>query len=366
MHLSTGQPAEQERAHDAPAKSGAECDRLVDLLRGRHPVVDEVQRLAPDRFEETIGNEGVDLRVEHQGVHADRPVRGGGPLLRLHGGGLAADHLDEGQQVDGDEGVAHHDAFRPRAVGLEAAREEARGRGSDDRITRRGAARGGEEGALHLLALGHALLDESGARDRFLEGLRNLDPAGQGGRGEGKPGVGAGRVLQHVVDPAPGARVGVPDADVDAVHREARRPSGSDHPGPEEGDPPDLTHLAALELDAIRPAFQSDPAPAGPVRGFPSRVHRRRGCASYRAMRADRNTRAPARGGACRSNGRARGPTAPKEPHGRRSVEVVGIGEIGRHSLLEGLGERCRLPRREVEADHGDLGGGARGPRSRY
>ena len=197
---------EEEGAHDAPAKPGAVGDRFVDLRGGGDPVVDEVEGLAPHRFEEAVGDERVDLRVEDERMHPDRPVEGGGPLLRLPGRGLPTHHLDEGQQVDGDEGMAHHDPLRPGAARLEAAREEPRSRGGDDRVGGRGPARAGEEGALHLLALGHALLDEGRPLDRFLDARRDLDPAGGNGRREGEPGVGAGGVLERLVDPAPRAR----------------------------------------------------------------------------------------------------------------------------------------------------------------
>ena len=113
--LAARETAEQEGAHDAPAKAGAEGDRLVDLRGGGDPVVHEMERLAPHRFEETVGDEGVDLRVEGERMHPDRPVEGGGPFLRFPGRGLPAHHLDEGQQVDGDERVAHHDPLRPGA-----------------------------------------------------------------------------------------------------------------------------------------------------------------------------------------------------------------------------------------------------------
>ena len=253
---------EEEGAHDAPAKTGAVGDRLIDLPGGGDPVVDEVEGLAPDRFEEAVRDECVDLRVEHEGMHADRSVEVGGVFLRFRGRGVSADYLDEGQQVDGDEGVADEDSLPRRAVRLEAAREEARGRGGDDRVGASGPARASEEGALHLLALGRALLNEGRPLDRFLDARHDLDPAGGNGRREGEPGVGAGRVLERLVDPVPGARVGIVDPDVDAVHREPRRPSGPGDARPEEGDSPDFAHPAALKLDARKLTLRSPARPA--------------------------------------------------------------------------------------------------------
>ena len=292
--LAAREAVEEEGAHDAPAKAGAVGDRLVDLPGGGNPVVDEVQGLPPYRFEEAVRDERVDLGVEHEGVHADRSVEAGGPSLRLFGGGFAPDHLDEGQQVDGDEGVADEHSLRRRAVRLEAAREEPRGRGGDDRVGGRGPARASEEGALHLLALGRALLNEGRPRDRLLDARHHVDAPGRHGRGESEPGVGAGRVLQRLVDPGAGARVRVVDPDVDAVHREPRRPSGSRHPGAEEGDSPDFAHPAALDPAAYKPLPRSPirrAAAAGTGVIPPARPGR--GCASYRASQAERSTRPP-------------------------------------------------------------------------
>ena len=226
-----------------------------------------MEGLAPHRLEEAVGDEGVDFRVEHEGVHADRPVKGGGPVLRFGGRRFAPDHLDEGEQIDGNEGVADEDPLGRRAAPLEPAREEARGRGGDDRFAGRGPARGREEGALHLLALGHALLDQGGARDRLFDARHDLDAPGGDGRREGEPGVGAGRVRKGLVEPGPGVRVRVVDADVDAVHREPRRPPRSDDPGPEEGDPPEFAHPAALTPDACKRMLQTpipEPRAVGP------------------------------------------------------------------------------------------------------
>ena len=72
--LATGDAVDEKRTHRAPAQSGAEPDGIVDLAHRGYPIVDEPEGLAPQRFEQTVGDEAVDLGVEHQRGHPDRPV----------------------------------------------------------------------------------------------------------------------------------------------------------------------------------------------------------------------------------------------------------------------------------------------------
>ena len=66
-----GAPVEQERSHARPEKPRAEADRVVDLLDGRDAVVHEPERLAPQRLEQAVGDEAVDLLSHDEWVHAD-------------------------------------------------------------------------------------------------------------------------------------------------------------------------------------------------------------------------------------------------------------------------------------------------------
>ena len=65
--LAAGDPVGEERAHAAPAQPGAEADGVVDLLDRGDVVVDEPQRLAPQRLEQPVGDEPVDLRRSRSG-----------------------------------------------------------------------------------------------------------------------------------------------------------------------------------------------------------------------------------------------------------------------------------------------------------
>ena len=119
--VAAADPVGEERAHARPAQPGAEADRVVDLLDGRDVVGDEPQRLAPQRLEQAVGDERVDLAAQHERPHPDRAVDGGGALERLGRGPLAAAHLDERQQVDGVERVADREPLGVRHVRLQAA-----------------------------------------------------------------------------------------------------------------------------------------------------------------------------------------------------------------------------------------------------
>ena len=57
-------PVQQECAHDRPSQARAEANRVVDLLDGRDPVVDEPERFSPERLEQAVGDETVDLVLQ--------------------------------------------------------------------------------------------------------------------------------------------------------------------------------------------------------------------------------------------------------------------------------------------------------------
>jgi hypothetical protein len=110
--LAAGDAVGEERPHEAPSQPGAEADGVVDLGHGRDAVVHQPERLAPQRLEETVGDEAVDLGREHERMHADRPVHVGGAVDRCARRRRPADHLDERQQVDRVERMADDKSFR--------------------------------------------------------------------------------------------------------------------------------------------------------------------------------------------------------------------------------------------------------------
>ena len=83
--LAAGDPVGEERSHEAPPQPGAEADRVVDLRHGRDAVVHQPQRLTPQRLEQSVGDEAVDLLAHDERPHPDRSVDVDGPVDR--GGG---------------------------------------------------------------------------------------------------------------------------------------------------------------------------------------------------------------------------------------------------------------------------------------
>ncbi len=110
--LASRQTIKQEGTHNAPAQAGTVGDRLVDLVGRGDTVIDQVQGLPPNRLEQPVGDESIDLHAQHQRMHADRTVHRGGSLLGILARGLAAHDLDERQKVDGIEGMADADPAR--------------------------------------------------------------------------------------------------------------------------------------------------------------------------------------------------------------------------------------------------------------
>ena len=126
-------PVGQERAHVGPAQPCSVADRIVDLRDGGNVVVDQPERLAPERLEEPVGHEPVDLRPDVQWMHADRPVDGCGALERRRVGLPAAADLDQREQVDRVERVPDDKPLRPGQPGLQVGRPEPGRRRADDR-----------------------------------------------------------------------------------------------------------------------------------------------------------------------------------------------------------------------------------------
>ena len=69
---------------NAQRRPGAVADRVVDLRDGRDVVVDEPERLAPERLEQAVGDEAVDLAcARRSGCMPTERYDGGGALDRL-------------------------------------------------------------------------------------------------------------------------------------------------------------------------------------------------------------------------------------------------------------------------------------------
>ena len=262
--LAAREPIDQERAHEAPAQARSVADRVVDLLGRGDAVVDEPERLAPQRFEQAIGDEAVDLLADAQHPHADAPVERGGPILRCGGGLLAAADLDQRQQVDRVERMADDEPRRIAHAGREPRRQQARRRGRDHDAGPRGAIDVAEHPDLQRLDLGEALDDEVGLADGIGDGggdaeapFGNRDPRHQ-------LRLGAARVADHRLELAGEIRVGIVDGAVVAVQQEAGGPARPDDAAADEAD--------RVAGHAGLPRLSSSRTAAGPMTAEPIAV----------------------------------------------------------------------------------------------
>src|SRR5207249_4248114 len=114
-------PVREERAHEGPAQAGAVADRVVHLLDRRDTVVDEPERLAPERLEQPVGDEAVDLAADDEWLHADRAEQRARPRDRLRRRPLARAELDERQEVNRIERMRDTETLGPRHLRLQLA-----------------------------------------------------------------------------------------------------------------------------------------------------------------------------------------------------------------------------------------------------
>ncbi len=90
-------------------------------------------------------------------------------MIACRRGGLAADDLDEGDEVRWVEGMADEDPLRVGAVALQLARAEAGRARGDQRRRFRGGVDVCEQLDLVAEPLGSILLDEVGGRDGVVD-----------------------------------------------------------------------------------------------------------------------------------------------------------------------------------------------------
>ena len=233
--LAAGDPVGLEQAHLRPAQTEAVADRVVDLFGGGDAVVDHPERFTPDRFEEAIGDEGVDLHTDVQRLHARGRVDRHRPVDRSERRAFATHHLDQRQQVHGVERVPDDEPFGVGHLGLEVGGLEARGRRCDQGAGRRGSLDVGEDRPLQRQPLRHRLLDEVGIGDRLVDRSSDRQIALPVGRqAQLFPGVDC--VGVDLAGDALGVGGGVGDGDVDPVQDEARRPARPDDTAADGGD----------------------------------------------------------------------------------------------------------------------------------
>jgi hypothetical protein len=238
--LAAGEVEGQHRAVDRPAQPGAGGDRQVDLLDGCLTGVDHVQRLAPERLLQPVGDEAGHLVVHGDDGLAGVPVEVGGPGDRVGRGRGAADHLDQRDEVRRVERVPDHGPLGMGALGLHLAHGVAGRGGGDHDVDRGRRVDVGQQGALELEVLGRALLDEVGtcagraqvALDRQVVEARALRQAELGQRRPGR--------LHQVPQPGLGVLGRIPGHHAVAPRQEVRHPPPADDPGAYAGDGADV------------------------------------------------------------------------------------------------------------------------------
>ena len=160
----------QEGAHERPAQACAKADRIVDFAGGGHPVVDQVQGLAPQRFEQTVGDKTRHFlahvqRTHAQGfIHLDRRVYGLGCRV------LAADDFNQWQQVNRVEWMADHAAFGVDGAFVKFAGQQAGSAGADQGIGLGCGADLAVQVQLQVQTLRGAFLDEVSITHTFFDG----------------------------------------------------------------------------------------------------------------------------------------------------------------------------------------------------
>jgi hypothetical protein len=73
----------------------------------RDAILDQPQRFAPDRFQQAVGDKGLDFLFHVQGMHAERVVNLACALDGIRRGFFAADQFHQRQQVNRVERMPH-------------------------------------------------------------------------------------------------------------------------------------------------------------------------------------------------------------------------------------------------------------------
>ena len=250
--LAAGDAVGLEQAHLRPAQAEGIADDVVDLLDARDVVVDEPERLAPERLEQPVADEGLDLAADHDGLHAERGVERHRPLDHFGRGRLARDDLDERQQIDRVERMRDDEPLRMRHPLLQVARQEARGRGADDDLGAAAASIARSTSRLSSSRSGTLSCTKSApSTAASIEAAKVSRP--RGGSGAPTRRVKA-RSAFATTSPTIALRLGagIEHRDVDAREQQARDPTRADHPAADAGGLPGRVHQRRSSLSFAR------------------------------------------------------------------------------------------------------------------
>ncbi len=237
--LAAAEVVEQVRPHGGPAQAGAVAHGAVHVLHGGDAAQHEVHGLAPQRGGEAVDEVAGQVAGERDRLLADRCVEGGGALHGLRRREGAGGELHERHQVRRVVGVGGEAALRPARRRLDVADREARRARADEGILRRRRVHGGEDLALELQVLTHALLHVPDAGHRLIEVGRRAQRGAAARRrvGVGEPVAGQEpcRVPRALEGAGESLAVHVVDPHCEAGGREQPGPAGAGQPGADDG-----------------------------------------------------------------------------------------------------------------------------------
>src|SRR3984957_13109298 len=153
-----------KQTHLRPTQAKGIADHIIQRLDIADIVLDQPERLAPQRFEQPIPDESLDLARDDHALHADGVKNRAGAVDGRRRRRLAANDLHQREEVDrivwmGDK--------QPLGVGeprLKFRGQKAGSRGADQRLRGACGVDLGEHMALEIETLGYALLHPFGAR----------------------------------------------------------------------------------------------------------------------------------------------------------------------------------------------------------
>ena len=334
-------------------RPGAVADRVVDLGHGRDAVVDQPERLAPQRLEQPVGDEAVDLRA-HDAAGACRPRGRSRRRARASRApvALAAAHLDERQQVDGVERMPDDEPLRPRPCrACSSRRQQPRGRRARSRVRpARPGSRARSSVALQLEPLGRALLHERRRPRRPPRpSRRSVSVPSAGSGAQRQPRERAPRVREHLADLARRLGIGV-------VARARRRRSAAKRAAqPPPITPPPSSPTSGSSATCCVSARRSRTSAGPRMRTFiASRIddgaldelavrrehaaRRGRGCPRARRARCRPTSAASATNGSCMrpiENAEKTAPGGQPRDHREQRREVVGRAVGDAHAELD-------------------------------
>ena len=247
-----GQPIGLEHAHLRPAQAEGITDGVVDFPDRRNAVMDQPEGLAPKRFLQPVGDEGVDLLAHHQRLHAKTRIDRTGAFDRFRRRPAPGGDLHQRQQINGVERMPDQHPFRVLHMLLQDARQQSGGRGRDDGSGRGGRVDFRKNPALEVEPLGHAFLNKAGAFHGLSERSRDAERAGGGARIAEQPVEGALGIVHRCLHRGAGIRSRVVERHVDPAQHEAGRPAAADQAAADAGCALDAAGHGAL---ATAPRF---------------------------------------------------------------------------------------------------------------